>query len=256
MLKNEERNKRAWNQEVLNHNYWTKAVSEEQIQKAKNKELSLPFLIDKPMRQDWLDSLGNKLLLAASGGGQQAPLLSAYGKDVTLIDISDLQLKQDEYVKKRDNLDFKIIQGSISEALPFEDNFFDGVINPVSINFIKSPIIFYHEVYRVLKKGGIFITAFANPALYMFDVKKLEKGRMKIKYTLPFDSDISLSEKQKEKLIKNSDTFEYSHTLSSLIGTLTDLGFAITGFDTSESNFEPIDSYLKECYLALRAIKL
>ena len=256
MLKNDVLNKNAWNKEVIKHNYWTKAVSEDEIQKARNKELSLPLLITKPMKQDWLDSLGNKLLLAASGGGQQAPLLSAYGKDVTLIDISDLQLKQDEYVKERDNLDYKIIQGSISEPLPFKDNSFDGVINPVSINFIKTPILFYHEVYRVLKKGGCFITAFANPALYMFDIKKLEKGKMKIKYTLPFDSDISLSEKQKERMIKNSDTFEYSHTLCLLIGTLTDMGFSITGFDSCGSDFEPIDSYLKECYLAIRAIKM
>ncbi|MDD7255057.1 class I SAM-dependent methyltransferase [Bullifex porci] len=255
MQNNEELNKAAWNSEVIKHNYWTKAVSQEQIEKAKNKDLTLPFLITKPMKQEWINELGNKLLLAAAGGGQQAPLLSAYGKDVTLIDISDLQLKQDKYVKQRDKLSFKIIQGSISESLPFEANSFDGVINPVSINFIKSPLPFYKEVHRVLKLGGAFITAFANPALYMFDVNKLEKGKMKIKYTLPFDADISLSEKQREKLIKTSGTFEYSHTLNTLIGSLIDLGFAITGFDTSPSDFEPIDSYLNECYLAIRAIK-
>lgn len=170
MQNNEELNKSAWNSEVIKHNYWTKAVSQEQIEKAKNKDLTLPFLITKSMKQEWVNELGNKLLLAAAGGGQQAPLLSAYGKDVTLIDISDLQLKQDEYVKQRDKLSFKIMQGSISDPLPFEANSFDGVINPVSINFIKSPLPFYKEVHRVLKIGGAFITAFANPALYILSL--------------------------------------------------------------------------------------
>ena len=74
MQNNEELNMSAWNSEVIKHNYWTKAVSQEQIERAKNKDLTLPFLITKPMKQEWVNELGNKLLLAAAGGGQQAPL--------------------------------------------------------------------------------------------------------------------------------------------------------------------------------------
>ena len=41
MQNNEELNKSAWNSEVIKHNYWTKAVSQEQIERAKNKDLTL-----------------------------------------------------------------------------------------------------------------------------------------------------------------------------------------------------------------------
>ena len=43
MQNNEELNKSAWNSEVIKHNYWTKAVSQEQIERAKNKDLILPL---------------------------------------------------------------------------------------------------------------------------------------------------------------------------------------------------------------------
>ena len=255
-MNSDELNTIAWNKEVKRNNYWTRPVTKEAIEEARKGNLTLPFLVDKPMRKDSIDQLGNEVLLVGAGGGQQAPLLSAYGKKVTLVDISEMQLKQDEFVKKRDNLTFDIIQGSMSERLNFNANSFDSVVNPVSINFIKNPKYFYEEVKRVLKPNGIFITAFANPALYMFSPKALEKGKMKIKYTLPFDADISLSDKKRKKMISQMDTFEYSHLLQTLIGNLIDLGFSITGFDTAESDFEPIDSFLKECYIAIKANKL
>ena len=176
-MNSDELNTIAWNKEVKRNNYWTRPVTKEAIEEARKGNLTLPFLVDKPMRKDWIDQLGNEVLLVGAGGGQQAPLLSAYGKKVTLVDISEMQLKQDEFVKKRDNLTFDIIQGSMSERLNFNANSFDSVVNPVSINFIKNPKYFYEEVKRVLKPNGIFITAFANPALYMFSPKALEKGK-------------------------------------------------------------------------------
>ena len=41
MQNTEELNKSAWNSEVIKHNYWTKAVSQEQIERAKNKDLNI-----------------------------------------------------------------------------------------------------------------------------------------------------------------------------------------------------------------------
>lgn len=251
----DEINSAAWDEEGRRGCWWTREVSSEATSLAREGKLSLPFLLDKPLPQSWLDKAGDEVLLLGSGGGQQGPLLSAYGKSVTVMDISASQLARDEDAAKRDSLSLRTVRSSMSDPFPFGDGVFDSCINPVSVNFIKDPLPMYREVKRVLKDGGFFMTAFANPALYMFDVKGLEKGKMKIKYTLPFDADVSLSEREKLMKIRKKDTFEYSHTLSKLIGGITDLGFTILGFDTSPSGFEPIDSFLGECYLAILARK-
>ena len=78
---------------------------------------------------------------------------------------------------------------------------------------------------------------------------------MKIKYTLPFSDTKSLSEKELRKRIARGDTVEFSHTLDTILGSLTSLGFAITGFFSDGSSFEPIDSFLQDCYLAVMAIR-
>ncbi len=254
-MNTDELNSAAWDEEVRRGSWWSREVSHDETELARKGILSLPFLPDKALPRTWLEMAGHKVLLLGSGGGQQGPLLSAYGKDVTVMDISAEQLKKDEDAARRDNLDLKTVRASMSDPFPFEDGYFDTCINPVSVNFIKDPIPMYREVSRVLKSGGTFMTAFANPALYMFDVRGLERGKMKIKYTLPYDADTSLSEKEKQKKIRMRDTFEYSHTLEKLIGGLTDLGFVILGFDSASSGFEPIDSFLRECYLALLARK-
>ena len=79
---------------------------------------------------------------------------------------------------------------------------------------------------------------------------------MKIKYTLPFADEISLSKKELEKRIRKGDTIEFSHTLETIIGGLNDAGFVIAGFISDGSSFEPIDSFLHDCYLAFRAIRI
>lgn len=254
-MNTDELNSAAWDEEVRRGSWWSREVSMEETERARQGILELPFLPDRALPAKWLEMTGNKVLLLGSGGGQQGPLLSAYGKDVTVMDISAEQLKKDEDAARRDSLDLKTVRASMSDPFPFSSGEFDTCINPVSVNFIKDPLPMYAEVRRVLKSGGTFMTAFANPALYMFDVKGLERGKMKIKYTLPYDADTSLSEKEKLKKIRCMDTFEYSHTLERLIGGLTDQGFIILGFDSAPSGFEPIDSFLRECYLAVLARK-
>ena len=107
----------------------------------------------------------------------------------------------------------------------------------------------------MLADDGTFIFGIANPALYMFDDRLLFKGRMKIRYTLPFSDTKSLSEKELMKRIAKNDTVEYSHTLDDILGTLTKLGFAMTGFFSDTSGFEPIDSFLHDCYMAIMCRK-
>ncbi len=251
-----EDNREAWNAETKKGNFWTKAVSSEEIEEARKNGAYLRMLPDANLNTEWVKRVKGRVLVLAGGGGQQGPLLAAQGCSVTVLDISEEMLKRDEETAERNNLDLKTIQHDMQDLSIFEDEYFDAVVNPISINFIPSCQQVYREVARVLRKGGIFITSFANPIMYIFDVKALERGKMKIKYTLPFSSETSLSEKQKEKLRRDKDTFEFSHTLSELIGGLCKSGFIIEDMDSGLSAFEPVDSFVQDCYIALLATKV
>ncbi|WP_254520969.1 class I SAM-dependent methyltransferase, partial [Salmonella enterica] len=81
-------------------------------------------------------------------------------------------------------LDAEIVHGSVL-SLPFEDESFDHIINPCSLNFIEDLDGVYSQFYRVLRKGGSLIFGISNPILYIFNDKIMEK-KLKVKYTLPF----------------------------------------------------------------------
>jgi len=106
------------------------------------------------------------VLCLACGGGQQAPVLSAAGANVTVLDISKLQLKQDEFVALRDQLALKTVQGDMCDLSQFGDETFDVVFNPVSNTYISDVTIVWNECYRILKKGGILMTGCVSPFIY------------------------------------------------------------------------------------------
>ena len=250
-------NAKAWDGEAENGNAWARIVSEEEIGKARNGEPAIRVTIDKNVPLSWIKPLrGKHVLSLGGGGGQQTPLLAAYGCDTECVDISGGMLERDRIALERYGLKAKLHQIGMTDLSIFGDESFDGIINPVSMNFVNDIQAVFREAGRILKKGGSFIFGIANPALYIFDDRLLAKGKMKIKYTLPFSDEISLSRKQLEKRISKGDTVEYSHTLETILGGLTDNGFAITGFFSDGTSFEPIDSFLHDCYLAIRAIRI
>ncbi|MCR5732071.1 MAG: class I SAM-dependent methyltransferase [Sphaerochaetaceae bacterium] len=249
-------NRIAWDSEVEKHNYWTIPVNSEEIEAARNKNPKLHLTPIKYMPLYWLNDTGADTLLLGGGGGQQGPLLSAYGKRVTVVDISSNQLENDRAVCEREGLDIKTINCDMCNLEELEDSSFDLVINPQAINFVPNLDGLYGEVDRVLKKGGVYILSFANPTLYLFDADKLLKGKVKIKYTLPFKSEVSMSRKEVERLIEEKGTLEYSHTLDDIIGSILKRGFLLSAFYSDGSDTEPIDSYLVDCYMALRFIKV
>ncbi len=250
-------NRKAWNKEVETNNYWTLPVGPEVIKEAKKGNLAIHLTPEKFVKKEWYEKINGDVLALASGGGQQAPQFAAKGCRVTLLDNSDMQLEQDRIVIQREHLEAVILQGDMRDLSAFEDESFNVVFNPISINFIPDVDTMYKEVYRVLKKGGYFFTAFANPVLYIFDEKKeVEKHKLKVKYTLPFSTLTSKSEKEVKKLIAKKETLEFSHTLQTLIGDLLTLGFTLEGFETDHSLFEPVDSFIQDAYIALMCRKL
>lgn len=250
-------NEAAWDEEVLRNNYWTRIVSEEEIKEAGSGRPGIMLSPVKKVPLEWLKGIkGARVLNLAGGGGQQTPVLAAYGCTVTCLDNSRSQLEQDRKALERYGLEASIIQGTMLDLSPFGNDAFDCVINPVSLNFVDGIRRVFDEVHRVIRDGGTFMFGIANPIMYMFDDVKLAKGRMRIRYTLPFSDLKSISGKELARRMKKKDTIEFSHTLDAIIGGVTEAGFAVTGFYSDHSDFEPVDSFVCDCYLVFRCIAI
>lgn len=93
-----------------------------------------------------------KVLDMAAGTGIISEVLKNQGYDVTATDLSRkaIDFLADKFP------DIKTVQADMNEALPIEDDKFDGVTTVWGNRFIKDTDAFLSEVRRVLKPGGIF----------------------------------------------------------------------------------------------------
>ena len=131
-------NQRAWDRLVESGNRWTVPVSSEAIAKARDGDWQLVLTPSLPVPASWFPSLtGCRVLCLASGGGQQGPILSAAGANVTVFDASEKQLLQDRMVADRDGLALETVQGDMADLSCFEDGAFDFIFHPCSNCFAE-----------------------------------------------------------------------------------------------------------------------
>ena len=250
-------NAEAWDHEASNGNIWTDGCSSEQVEKARRGELEMILSPCKKVPSAWISGAkSKKVLCLACGGGQQGILLSAYGADVTVFDISTKQIEQDARIAKRENLQLLTLQGDMRDLSQFSDESFDLIYNPTSTCFIDDVNHIYRQCNRILKPRGELLTSAINPALYLFDEKAVLKNKMRVKYTIPFSDLKSLGKKELQRRLKKHDTVEFSHTLDDLIGGLCRSGFALIDFYSDSSGFTLMDGYVHDCYLSIRAKKV
>ncbi len=252
----QENNSIAWDFEVDRNNIWTIPITDKEVEDAKNGIFNIILTPATNVKSSWVEGYKNKKILAlACGGGQQAILFAAAGNDVTVLDISEKQLEHDKEFAKKYNLELKTVKGDMQDLSMFEDNSFDYIYNPTSTCFIEDVEKVYKECFRVLKPNGEFVTSATNPVLYLFREKDVFNNKLKVKYTIPYSDIKSLSKKDIDKMIKQHDTFEFSHTVDNLIGGLTRCGFSIIDFYSDSSNNELLDSFIHDCYFAIRCKK-
>lgn len=117
---------------------------------------------------------GNKVLEVGCGSGANIWFLAENGLEVYGIDFSDTGLKLCKEV-----LDSKKLEANLSKqdmtSLNFEDNFFDGVVDVVSIEVCNNIKKCYQEINRVLKPEGSFFsyTMQKGKEYYKFDYMTL-----------------------------------------------------------------------------------
>lgn len=112
-----EHNREAWNQESRAGSAWSTPVDREVIRAARDGVWSVILTPTKPVPASWFgDVRGKDVLCLASGGGQQAPVLAAAGANVVSFDLSEEQLKKDQEVARRENLELRCVRGNMAES--------------------------------------------------------------------------------------------------------------------------------------------
>lgn len=251
-------NKAAWDINVSKQNQWTQPVCSETIKAARTGKVSIVLTPIKPVPNHWFPRLqGAKTLGLAAAGGQQAPILAAAGAVVTVLDNSPKQLQQDRFVADRDGLSLNTVEGDMADLSHFASDHFDLIFHPCSNCFAPDVLTVWKECHRVLKPGGILLAGFANPVRYIFDDERAENGNLEVKYALPYSDLDHLNEPHLQKVTRDKEPLEFSHTLEEQIGGQLQAGLMLT--DLFEDRWgpdanDPLSKFMNT-YIATRAIK-
>lgn len=248
-------NRDAWDREVESSNPWTRPVEPEVVIRAGAGDWSVVLIGTRPVPRSWFPTKmdGAHVLCLASGGGQQGPVLSAAGARVTVFDNSPRQLDRDREVADREGLDLRTVLGDMRDLSAFADRSFDVIFNPVSNVFCPDLTPVWHESFRVLRPGGILMSGFLNPDIFIFDVTALdERDELIVRHQLPF-STLDLLDNERERAY-GTGPIEYSHSLTGQIGGQLAAGFVLTHLDEAPHHADVTARYMPG-YFATRAIK-
>lgn len=250
-------NREVWDREVERGNQWTVPVGPDVIEDARRGRWEVLLTNNKPVPWAWFPDLaGADVLCLASGGGQQAPVFAAAGANVTVFDNSPAQLAQDKLVAERESLDLRTVQGDMRDLSHFADGSFDLVFHPVSNLFVPEVRPVWAEAFRVLRRGGVLLAGFLNPAVYIFDLDLAdETGELRVVHGLPYSAVTSLGEEELRARIERGEPLEFSHTLEDQIGGQTDAGFVLSGlYEDRHGDDDPVAAYMPTL-IATRATK-
>ncbi|HET8783279.1 MAG TPA: class I SAM-dependent methyltransferase [Pyrinomonadaceae bacterium] len=221
----------AWDTECENEGRWSQPVSAEVIANARRGDWEVILTPNKSVPKAWFGELkGRDVLCLASGGGQQGPILSAAGANVTVFDQSPKQLDCDGLVAMRDSLDIRLVRGDMADLSAFDDASFDIVFHPVSNCFVPDVRPVWKESFRVLRTNGVMMSGFLNPLFYLFDRALDDQGTLTVKNVLPYSDLTRWTNEGVKPDAEKRDCFEFGHLLTDQIGGQIDAGFLISGF--------------------------
>ena len=135
----------------------------------------------------------------------------------------------------------------------FPDASFDVIVNPVSNVFCPELGPVWRESSRVLRPGGVLMTGFMNPDIFVFDVVALdERGEFVVRHPIPFTT-LDLPEDERGRAYGDGP-IEYSHTMTEQIGGQLAAGFLLTHLAEAPHHAGVTARYMPG-YIATRAIK-
>jgi SAM-dependent methyltransferase len=195
---------------------------------------------------DVIDDLAGKdVFVLAGGGGQQSAVLSLLGAKVTVMDITEGQLAGDRQAAQHYGYDLRIEQGDMRDLSRFEDNAFDFVWQPYSINFVPDYGPIFHGVARILRPGGYYRLDAENPfSGSIWEDSWHEKGYALSKPYVDGSEhefhdphwDVYAEDGTYQRVVGPR---EFQHALGPMLTTLADLGFCLKGMWERPNNGDP-----------------
>ena len=176
------------------------------------------------------------------------PIFNALGAKCSVIDYSSKQIESENKVAKREGYTIEAIEGDMSKKLPFNDETFDIVFHPVSNCYVEDVQHIFNEVYRVLKKGGIFLAGLNNEINYIVDQNEKE-----IVWKMPFNP--LKDEKAKEFMVKENAGMQFSHNMTEQIGGQLKAGFTLVDIYEDTNGFGRLHELNIKTYIATKSIK-
>ncbi|MDR1599856.1 MAG: class I SAM-dependent methyltransferase [Oscillospiraceae bacterium] len=208
---------------------WAVPVTHEVYQAARQGKWDVLLSPNKSVPREWFGPFlrdgrldGVRILGLACGGGQQMPVFAALGADCVVLDYSERQLDQERYVSAREGYDIRIVRADMTERLPFEDEAFDIVFNPVSNCYVEDVYHVWNECYRVLRRGGTLLAGMDNGYNFLFE--DYTARPLVVTNRFPVNP-----LKDPGKMMAGKDEgIQFSHTLEEQIGGQLKAGFRLT----------------------------
>ena len=229
---------------------WGTPISHEEFEEAKNSRIiKVKLTPTKFVPQEWLGDIKDKKILGlACGGAQQMPIFTALGAECTVLDYSDKQLESESMVAKREGYKINIIKADMTKALPFEDESFDIIFNPVSNCYVEDVKPIWRECYRILKNYGILMSGFDYGLNYIFD-----NDEKYLQNSLPFNP---LKNKEHLRQLQEQDAgIQFSHTLEEQLNGQLEAGFILTHLYDDTNGYGNLHKHNIPSYMASRSMK-
>jgi ubiquinone/menaquinone biosynthesis C-methylase UbiE len=189
----------------------------------------------------WLgDVAGRHVLCLASGGGQQSAAFALLRARVTVVDLSDAQLKRDRQVATHYGVAIETVQGDMRDLSSLEPAAFDLVWHPYSLNFVPDARVVFAQVARVLRRGGVYHVQCANP--FVSGLTTADWTGEGYLLTRPYQDRAGVSYADEAWVYRRAQAGtaipgprEFRHSLSTVINGLAELGFVVKRMSDSWS---------------------
>ncbi len=182
------------------------------------------------------------------------------------VDISDEAIKDAQGRSHRFGVDCEFIRLNVYEIPVSFDNSFDMVYITVgALCWIPDLRLFFARIKRLLKPGGVLFIYEQHPLTLMlpWDISEdnekpvIENNYFYDKYMVYNDSLDYYGNIQYE----SPDTFEFMHTLSDIMNSITENGFCLTKFEEFEHDLSNGFEWVKKtglrlplCYILTAAV--
>lgn len=225
----ENRNRQAYDRMVQTKHFLTQPVSAEEL------ENPLATLDAK----GWLGGniRGWNVLCLAAGGGRQGPLYCAAGAKVTVLDISPAMLELDHQVASHLGLNYRTVQGDMSDLSMFEPEQFDLVAHPVSTCYVPDIEPVFVQIVRVLRPNGLYVSQHKQPMNLQASLELIH-GRYVIE--TPVGQAAKSIPAGQSSLLREPETIEFAHSLDAILGGICRAGMSIEAI--SEPDHAKLDS--------------